>query len=73
MSFLGKCSKFCDSVDDCNGFNIKDGICQLCSNTDTVENYNAIEEYFLVLLYLTYSVIAIYGYFSWIKKMKTKQ
>ena len=38
-----------------------------------IENYNAIEEYFLVLLYLTYSVIAIYGYFSWIKKMKTKQ
>ena len=38
---VGKCSKFCDSVDDCNGFNIKDGICQLCSNTDTVENYNS--------------------------------
>jgi len=38
-----------------------------------IENYNAIEEYFLILLYLTYSVIAIYGYFSWIRKMKTKQ
>ena len=38
-----------------------------------IENYNAIEEYFLILLYLTYSVLAIYGYFSWIKKMKTKQ
>ena len=38
-----------------------------------IENYNAIEEYLLILLYLTYSVIAIYGYFSWIKKMKTKQ
>ena len=38
-----------------------------------IENYNAIEEYFLILLYLTYSVIAIYGYFSWIRKMKNKQ
>lgn len=35
-----------------------------------IENYNAIEEYFLILLYLTYSIIAIYGYFSWIKKIK---
>jgi len=38
-----------------------------------IENYNAIEEYFLIMLYLAYSVLAIYGYFSWIKKMKTKQ
>ena len=38
-----------------------------------IENYNAIEEYFLIFLYLTYSILAIYGYFSWIRKMKTKQ